>query len=146
MANVSLPRPDLEAHRNSIMLPIPELIRTLTSIIGKKLTSFVAGVDDTEIIESWMGGEPPSSDPEKRLRLTYQIVMTLIAKDSPAVPVHSEPHQSARSAKNLPDRCGLDQGAGSHPTQIQGYLREMPDTGARRRQSPHPRPGRWKAR
>jgi hypothetical protein len=85
MANVSLPRPDLEPHRDSLMLPMPELLRTLTSTIGKKLTTYVAGVHDAKLIESWMAGEPSPSDMEKRLRFTYQIVMTLTIKDSPAV-------------------------------------------------------------
>lgn len=78
------PKPDLEAHRNSLMLPMPEVLRTLTSNIGKKLTAFIASADDTEMIESWIAGEPSPSDAEKRLRFTYQIVMTLMAKDSPA--------------------------------------------------------------
>ena len=47
---VSLPRPDLEAHRNSLVLTMPELLRTLISNIGEKLTAFVAGVDHPEII------------------------------------------------------------------------------------------------
>jgi hypothetical protein len=85
MANVSLPRPDLEAHRNSLMLPMPELLRALISKIGKKLTTYVTGVNDAKMIESWMAGEPSSSDAEKRLRFTYQIVMTLTIQDSPAV-------------------------------------------------------------
>jgi hypothetical protein len=34
------------------------------------------------MIESWMVGEPSPSDAEKRLRFTYQIVMTLAIKDS----------------------------------------------------------------
>jgi hypothetical protein len=85
MADVSLPRPDLEAHRNSIILPMPELLRTLISKIGKKLTTYVAGVHDSRMIERWMTGEPSPSDAEKRLRFTYQIVMTLTIDDSPAV-------------------------------------------------------------
>jgi hypothetical protein len=85
MANISFPRPDLEAHRNSLMLPMPELLRTLISTIGKKLTTYVAGVHDARMIESWMAGEPSPSDAEKRLRFTYQIVMTLTIKDSPEV-------------------------------------------------------------
>jgi len=52
------PKPDLEAHRNSLMLPMPEVLRTLTSNIGKKLTAFIASADDTEMIESWIAGEP----------------------------------------------------------------------------------------
>ena len=85
MANVSLPRPDLEAHRDSLMLPMPDLLSTLTSKIGKKLTAYVAGVDDVKTIESWIAGEPSPIDAEKRLRLTYQIVMTLTIADTPAV-------------------------------------------------------------
>lgn len=85
MANISLPRPDLEAHRNSLLLTMPELLRTLISNVGKKLTAFVAGVDHPEITESWIAGEPSPPDVEKRLRFTYQIVMTLTLKDSRAV-------------------------------------------------------------
>jgi len=85
MAHVSLPRPDLEAHRNSLMLPMPELLRTLISKIGMKLATYVAGVGDARMIESWMAGERSPSDAEKRLRFTYQIVMTLTIQDSPTV-------------------------------------------------------------
>ena len=62
MANVSLHRPDLEAYRNLLILPMPELLSTLISTIGKKLPAFVAGVDDTEMIDSWIAGEPSRSD------------------------------------------------------------------------------------
>jgi hypothetical protein len=85
MANGSLRRPDLEAHRNSLTHPIPDLLSTLTSKIGKKLTAYVAGVDDVKTIESWILGEPLPGDAERRLRLTYQIVMTLTITDTPAV-------------------------------------------------------------
>jgi hypothetical protein len=85
MENVSLPRPDLEAHRHSLLLPMPDLLSTLTQKIGKKLAAYVAGVDDAKTIESWIAGEPSPKDAEKRLRLTYQIVMTLTIADTPAV-------------------------------------------------------------
>jgi hypothetical protein len=85
MEYVSLPRPDLEAHRKSLMLPMPDLLSTLTSQIGKKLTTYLAGVDDIRAIESWIAGEPSPKDAERRLRLTYQIVMTLTIADAPAV-------------------------------------------------------------
>jgi hypothetical protein len=52
------------------MLPMPELLRTLISKIGKKLMTYVAGVHDARMIESWMAGEPSPSDVEKRLRFT----------------------------------------------------------------------------
>jgi hypothetical protein len=85
MPNGSLARPDLEAHRDSLMLPMPDVLRTLTTKIGKKLTAFVAGVNQAGVIESWMAGTPSPSDAERRLRITYQVVMTLTITDSPAV-------------------------------------------------------------
>jgi len=83
MEYVSLLRPDFEAQRNSLILPMPDLLSILTSNIGKKLTAYVAGVDDVETIESWIEGEPVPRDEEDRLWLTYQIVMTLSIADTP---------------------------------------------------------------
>ena len=85
MASLSLPRPDLAAHRESLMLPMPKLVRVLASIIGKKLTAFVAGVKDTRAIDRWIEGKKSYSEAEQRLRFTYHVVMTLTAHDSPAV-------------------------------------------------------------
>jgi hypothetical protein len=113
MANVSLPRPDLQAHRNSLTLPMPVLLRTLTSKIGKKLTAYVAGVDDARTIESWIAGEPSPSDAEKRLRFTYQIVVTLAIQDSPAVAqawlMGVNPELGDRVPIRLLRECKLDQ-------------------------------------
>jgi hypothetical protein len=64
---------------------MPDLLSTLTSNIGKKLTAYVAGVYDVKTIESWIEGEPVPRDAEKRLRLTYQIVMTLTIAETPRV-------------------------------------------------------------
>jgi hypothetical protein len=83
MEYVSFSQPDLEAHRNSLTLPIPDLLSTLISKGGKKLTAYVAGVDDVKTIDSWIEGEPVPRDAEGRLRLTYQIVMTLTTADTP---------------------------------------------------------------
>ncbi len=98
------------------MFPISELLGTLTSVISEKLTAFVAGVADPGTIESWMVGEPPSSDQEKRLRLTYQIVMTLIAKDSPGVAqawlVGVNPELGDRVPLRVVSENNLDQVAG----------------------------------
>jgi len=62
MEYVSLLRPDLEAQRNSLILPMPDLLSILTSNIDKKLTSYVAGVCDSKTIESWIEGEPVPRD------------------------------------------------------------------------------------
>jgi hypothetical protein len=67
------------------MLPTPDLLSTLTSKIGKELTAYVASVNDVKTIKSWIADEPVPRDAEKRLRLTYQIVMTLTSTDTPVV-------------------------------------------------------------
>lgn len=85
MGNGSTARPDLAAQRDSLTLPMPDLLRALTLNIGKKLTAFIASAADTKMVEYWMAGEPIPGDVEKRLRLAYQIVMTLTIQDSPAV-------------------------------------------------------------
>jgi len=64
---------------------MPELVQALTSIIGKKLTAFVAGVKDTRAIDRWVEGKQSYNEAEQRLRFTYHVVMTLSSHDSPAV-------------------------------------------------------------
>jgi hypothetical protein len=85
MATVSLPRPDLAAHRNSLMLPMSEIVRVLAEVIGKKLTAYIAGVKDTRAIDRWIEGAQAYNEVEQRLRLAYHVVMTLTPSDSPAV-------------------------------------------------------------
>jgi hypothetical protein len=116
MANVSLLRPDFEAHRDSLILHMPDLLSTLTSKIGKKVTAYVAGVDDVKTIESWIVGEPLPQDAERLLRLTYQIVMTLTMTDTPAVAqawlMEINPELDERVPLRLLREGNLDQVAG----------------------------------
>jgi hypothetical protein len=41
MATVSVPRPDLDAHREALRLPIAAIVEKLIGIIGRKLTAYV---------------------------------------------------------------------------------------------------------
>jgi hypothetical protein len=84
-AFVSLSRPDLEAYRISLIVPMPDLLSILRSKIGRKLAAYVASVDDVKTIQSWIAGEPSPKDAERRLRLTYQIVITLTIADTSRV-------------------------------------------------------------
>ena len=81
----SLPKPDLEAHRNSLMLPMPEIIKALVAVVGKKLTAYIAGVKDTRALARWMEGAQPYNEAERHLRFAYHVVMTLSTVDSPSV-------------------------------------------------------------
>jgi len=47
MAVLTPPRPDLLAYREATSLEFPTLVKELTSILGKKLTAYIASVKDT---------------------------------------------------------------------------------------------------
>ncbi len=80
-----LSKPDMAAHRESLLLPMPELVAQLAGIIGRKLTAYVAGVKDTRAIDRWIEGKQLYGDAEQRLRFAYQVASTLREHDSPAV-------------------------------------------------------------
>ncbi len=85
VAATTLPRPGLEAHRESISLAFPELVARLTGLIGRKLSAYIGGVKDIRTVEGWMKGNTPYGDAEPRLRLAFQVVRTLIDHDSPRI-------------------------------------------------------------
>jgi hypothetical protein len=85
MATKSLPRPGLKPHRESLTLTFPELVEQLTNSIGRKLTAYVAGVTDVRALDRWIGGRQPYGSTESRLRLTFQVVHTLLEHDSPKI-------------------------------------------------------------
>ena len=70
---------------DSLMLPLPELVQKLSSIIGKKLTAFVIAAKDTRAVDRLIEGELLSSDSEQRLRCAYQVATILSAYDSPHI-------------------------------------------------------------
>ncbi len=85
MATKALPRPGLEAHRESLNLAFSELVSRLAVSIGRKLTAYVAGVKDVRALDRWIDGKEPYGDAEPRLRLTFQVVRTLLDHDPPKV-------------------------------------------------------------
>ncbi len=85
VAATTLPRPGLEAHREAISLPFPELVSRLSGYIGRKLSAYVAGVKDVRTVDGWIKGNSPYGDSEERLRLAFQVVRTLIDHDSPRI-------------------------------------------------------------
>jgi len=82
VAATTLPRPGLEAHREAVSLPFPELVSRLAALIGRKLTAYVASVKDVRTVDGWIKGNSPYGDAESRLRLTFQVVRTLTDHDS----------------------------------------------------------------
>lgn len=85
MATRTLPRPGLEAHRESLSTPFPELVSRLVPLIGRKLTAYIASVKDVRAVDRWMKGNVAYGDVESRLRFAFQVVRTLSELDSPQV-------------------------------------------------------------
>lgn len=85
MATTTLSRPGLQAYRESLSLAFPDLVASLANSIGRKLTAYVAGVKDVRALDRWIEGKEPYGDAESRLRLTFQVVRTLLEHDSPNV-------------------------------------------------------------
>lgn len=85
MATRTLPRAGLEAYRESLSAPFPELVSRLVTIIGRKLTAYIANVKDVRAVDRWMNGNEAYGDVESRLRFAFQVVRTLTEHDSPQV-------------------------------------------------------------
>ena len=78
----ALPRPGLLAHRESLNLSFPDLVSRLADAIGRKLIAYVAGVKDVRAVDRWISGAQPYGDVESRMRLTFQVVRTMLDHDS----------------------------------------------------------------
>jgi hypothetical protein len=76
---------DLAARREALSLAWPEVISRLTEIVGRKLTAYVAGLNDVRALDGWINGTEPYGDVEERLRFTYQVVRTLSQHESPRI-------------------------------------------------------------
>jgi hypothetical protein len=79
------PKPDLEAHRKATTAEFPDIVQGLVSIIGRKLTAYIASVKDTRAIDRWLTKAAPQHDVEQRLRLAYHVAAMLSSSDSSAV-------------------------------------------------------------
>lgn len=82
MATNAPPRPGLKAHVESLTLTFPEVVTSLANSIGRKMTAYVAGVKDVRALDRWVEGKQAYGDAEQRLRLTFQVVRTLLDYDS----------------------------------------------------------------
>ena len=85
MATRTLPRPGLDAHRESLSISFPELVSKLVGIIGRKLTAYIGNVKDVRAVDRWMKGNEAYGGVEPRLRFAFQVARTLSEHDSPRV-------------------------------------------------------------
>ena len=65
--------------------PMPEIVKQLVGIIGRKLTAYVGGVRDARAVDRWMKGGALNGDSEERLRFAFELVRMLAEREDPAV-------------------------------------------------------------
>jgi hypothetical protein len=58
MATMPASRPDLAANREALTLPIPEIVRRLAGLIGRKLTAYVGRARDVPAENRWRSYSP----------------------------------------------------------------------------------------
>ena len=80
-----LPRPDLFAHREALLLPAPKVVEKLVEIVGRKLTAYIGGVKDARAVDRWIAGGEIYGDAKSRLRFAFQVACALSEHDSPTV-------------------------------------------------------------
>jgi len=85
MSVISPARTDLAAHREATTAPFAKLVQELVSVIGKKLTAYIAGVKDVRALDRWLDGGVPYKSSEERLRFAFRIVKTLESHDHSSV-------------------------------------------------------------
>ena len=79
------PRADFAAHRRATATEFPKVVETLVSLIGRKLTAYIASVKDARAIDRWLENAKPQKNVEQRIRLAYHVASMLAEFDSPAV-------------------------------------------------------------
>jgi hypothetical protein len=55
-SNDGLPQPHSAAQREALSLAWPEIVKRLTEIVGRKLTAYIAGIEDTGVLDQWIPG------------------------------------------------------------------------------------------
>lgn len=73
------------AHRAAVTASVPELAATLQEVLSRRVTAYLAGIQDGKTITRWVHGESVIRDPEteQRVRTAYEIVTLLQASENP---------------------------------------------------------------
>jgi len=73
-------------HRQATIAPISEVAGLLQELLSRRLTAFIAGVNDGKTVTRWASGEVAAirdHEMEQRLRTTYEIAQLLMSSDAP---------------------------------------------------------------
>jgi hypothetical protein len=75
-----------QAHRQATIAPVSEVAGVLQELLSRRLTAFIAGVNDGKTVTRWASGEVETirdHEMEQRLRTTFEISQLLLNSDGP---------------------------------------------------------------
>jgi hypothetical protein len=64
---------------------IPEIVKNMVDLIGRKLTAYVGGVKDVRAVDRWVSGGKLRTGAEYRLRFAFQVVGILAEREDPRI-------------------------------------------------------------
>jgi hypothetical protein len=74
------------AHRQAMTASVREVAGLLQEVLSRRLTAYIAGVQDGKTVTRWASGEVDEIrdyEVERRLRTAYEIAQLLLADESP---------------------------------------------------------------
>lgn len=74
-----------DAHQHATRASIQEAARLLSQLLSRRMTAYIAGVDDAKTVARWMSGKSGrirNEDVERRLRTAHEIALLLLSTDS----------------------------------------------------------------
>ena len=85
METSSVPQLESAVHQDVTRLLMPDVVRNLVEIVGRKLTAYIGGMKDIRAVDRWMAGGAIYGGGEDRLRFALQLVRTLREQEPAAV-------------------------------------------------------------
>lgn len=75
-----------QAHRQALTAPLTEVAHLLQQVLSRRLTAYIVGVREGKTVSRWASGEVTEIrdlTTAQRVRTVYEIVLLLLANDSP---------------------------------------------------------------
>ena len=75
-----------QVHRDALAAPIDEIARLLQETLSRRLTAYIAGVENGKTVSRWATrevAEVRDHETEQRLRVAYEIAQLLLLVDAP---------------------------------------------------------------
>ena len=74
-----------QAHKEAVSVPLNELVSALQARLSRRITAYIAGVDNAKTVSRWASGEVATvrdHEMEQRLRVAYEIFLLLTNYES----------------------------------------------------------------